>query len=304
MDIAKTIRLAPGHYVLAVSGGVDSMVLLDILSKLEVRNQKISLTVAHFDHGIRPDSREDRKLIEEITRRYKLPFVYAEGALGEGASEEQARAARYKFLGDVQKNVQARGIITAHHLDDVVETATHNLLRGTGRKGMSSLKSVDGIIRPLLQVPKNHLLTYARDNGLAWREDSTNQDLRYKRNYIRHVILPKLRQSSPEKFHEFRTLIKRQAELNQAIDAALYSILHTQPELQTLRRYDVITLPHNVARELVGEWLRLNGKREFNRRHLERATVALKTAKPNTVLVLDGKYQLVFDTKHARLVKS
>lgn len=298
MDIAKTIRMAPGHYVVAVSGGVDSVVLLDILRSLP----DLKLTVAHFDHGIRPDSYQDKMLVEKIAAMHKLPFVYSRGNLGHGASEEVARNARYEFLRKVQKQANADAIITAHHLDDVIETATHNLMRGTGRRGMSSLKSIDGILRPLLHLPKRHIVDYAKLNKLEWREDSTNADMRYRRNYIRHQLLPRLKMESPQKFEQLRTLIKRQAELNQAIDKGLSNLLHIQPSINTLNRHDVIMLPHNVGRDFVGEWLRQNGKREYGRKNLEAATIAIKVARPGTVLELSNAKSIKFTKKYAHLV--
>lgn len=300
MNIVKTIRIAPGHYVAAISGGVDSMALLEILQHLP----GVTVTVAHFDHGIRSDSRADRLLVEQAARNYGVPFVYHEGNLGAGTSEDTARKARYDFLRKIQKSTKAAGIITAHHMDDVMETATHNLLRGTGRKGMSSLKSVDGILRPLLHLPKQHLIDYAVANNIKWREDSTNQNVSYRRNYIRHRILPRIKELSPEKFEELKRITRRQADLNHAIDNGLRTILHLQPGVATLRRYDVAKLPHAVARELVGEWLRANGKREFNRKHLERATIALKTARPKTTLVLDKNFKIEFGKRLAKLVSS
>src|SRR4051794_19867846 len=118
----------PGSYVVAVSGGVDSMALLHYLQT----RPGIKLTVAHFDHGIRDDSPEDRKLAQEVAKSYKLPFVYHEGRLGGEASEATARAARYDFLNKVRRSSQAQAIITAHHQDDLLETAILNMLRGTG----------------------------------------------------------------------------------------------------------------------------------------------------------------------------
>lgn len=299
MDIRKTIHLPEGKYVAAISGGVDSMVLLDMLRQLP----HVKLTVAHFDHGIRTDSHLDRQLVGRKARKYGLPFVYSNGELGEGTSEEKARNARYDFLRKVQKQAGADGIITAHHMNDVLETATHNLLRGTGRKGMASLKSVDGIIRPLLHLPKSKLLEYADANSLEWREDSTNTDMRYRRNYIRHKLLPALQEKTPQKYEQFKRIIKRQADLNRAIDNSLHTFLHVQPSTTTLRRHDVIILPHNVALELVGEWLRKNGLREFSRPHLERATIAIKTAHPKTTLMLGKDHHIEFDKKHARFKK-
>src|SRR5688572_27728765 len=131
------INVAPGKYIVAVSGGVDSMVLLHLLSQ----HSQSELIVAHFDHGIRPDSAEDRKLVEKTAKKYGLEFVYREGELGPGASEAEAREARYGFLQIIKVKHNAKAIVTAHHQDDMLETAIINMLRGTGRKGLSSLVS-------------------------------------------------------------------------------------------------------------------------------------------------------------------
>lgn len=298
MDIGKTILVKPGRYVVAVSGGVDSVVLVDVLRQLP----GLKLTLAHYDHGIRDDSRVDRMLVQKLALSHKLPFVYDEGTLGKGTSEEIARNARYNFLRRVQAEAGAAGIITAHHMDDVLETATHNLLRGTGRRGMSSLKSVDGILRPMLHLPKQHIVEYAKANNLEWREDSTNLDMRYRRNYIRHILLPRLKAASPEQYERLKMLVKRQADLNQAIDVGLRNLLHVQPSLTALRRHDIIMLPHNLARDLVGEWLRQNGKREFGRKHLEKATIAIKVARPDTTFELDKTQHIKIGRKTAQIV--
>lgn len=296
MDIAKTIKLDPGHYVVAVSGGVDSVALLDLLVRHAEAHggKKHRFVVAHFDHGIRDVSHLDRLLVHEIAGAHKLPFVYEEGALGPDASEAEARDARYAFLRKVQRHANAQGIITAHHLDDTIETAVINIMRGTGRKGLSSLKSNREVIRPLLHVPKSHLKAYAEANGLTWHEDSTNQNQDYKRNYVRHTILPKLKAKSPADYHKLVTLLRRQREINHAIDQQLETILHLQPSRRQLRRLDVSLLPYKVACELVAEWLRQNGKRGFNRWLVERLTIAIRTARPDTELLLDSKAKVAF----------
>src|SRR5438445_4950610 len=114
----------PGSYAVAVSGGVDSVVLLDILAKRD----DLELAVAHFDHGIREDSVEDRHFVEGLAKNYGLPFIYEEGSLGPKSSEAEAREARYKFLRQAQKKAGAKAIITAHHQDDLLETAILNML--------------------------------------------------------------------------------------------------------------------------------------------------------------------------------
>src|SRR5437870_1107332 len=113
------------------------MTLLDLLAK----KPNVKLIVAHFDHGMRPDSEKDRQFVQVVTEKYGLPFVFSEGRLGPKASEATARTARYKFLEKTKKAEGAKTIITAHHQDDVLETAIINLLRGTGRRGLTALKS-------------------------------------------------------------------------------------------------------------------------------------------------------------------
>ncbi|MDQ3064736.1 MAG: tRNA lysidine(34) synthetase TilS [bacterium] len=305
MDITKTIQLRPGHYVVAVSGGVDSMALLHILAnKYGSKSKDVRFTVAHFDHGIRDQSHFDRQLVHEVASQLGLPFVFEDGNLGPSASEAVAREARYKFLRSVQKHSGAHSIITAHHLDDTIETALLNLIRGTGRKGMSSLhKSKDGLARPLLHVSKSHLRSYAEANGLVWNEDSTNQNQDYKRNYVRHSIIPKAKATSAADYHKLVALLRRQREVNHAIDAYLETILHTQPSKSKLRRRDVAALPYKVASELVAEWLRQNGKRQLSKWLVERLTVAIRTANPKTELLIDGHCKVSFTKTGAEFIK-
>jgi tRNA(Ile)-lysidine synthase len=120
------ILIHPGKYVVAVSGGVDSVVLLDHLAG----HPEYELVVAHFDHGIRDDSREDEAFVRSLAEKYNVPFESKREDLGKQASEELARDRRYAFLRSVAGKHNAQ-IITAHHADDAVETIAINLLRGT-----------------------------------------------------------------------------------------------------------------------------------------------------------------------------
>ncbi|HUC95681.1 MAG TPA: tRNA lysidine(34) synthetase TilS, partial [Candidatus Saccharimonadia bacterium] len=178
------LNLKPGKYIIAVSGGIDSVVLLDLLSK----KTGLKLIVAHFDHGIRSNSKQDRLFVEELSKDYKLPFHYKSVQLGKDASELVAREARYSFLFEICESEQALGVITAHHKDDVIETAIFNLIRGSGRKGISSLDSSGKLRRPLLKITKDEIMAYAKQNDIVWREDQSNKDLKYSRNLIRHKL--------------------------------------------------------------------------------------------------------------------
>ncbi|HET7320490.1 MAG TPA: tRNA lysidine(34) synthetase TilS [Candidatus Saccharimonadales bacterium] len=262
------VEVKPGTYIVAVSGGVDSVVLLHMLR----RQKLLSLVVAHFDHGIRADSAADRQFVQSLAEKYGLPFEYEKGRLGAGASEALAREARYKFLRKVKENYGADAIITAHHQDDLIETAIINLLRGTGRKGLSSLSSRGDIIRPLLSFPKKDLVQYAKSRRLDWREDSTNSDTKYLRNYVRHVIVPKISASQREKLLH---IISSQRSVNTELDKLLAHKLEP-----TIDKKWFAALPYAEASEVMAAWLRAQDVHEFERKTIERAVVGAKTATP------------------------
>jgi tRNA(Ile)-lysidine synthase len=279
------LDIRPGTYVVATSGGVDSMALLDMLA----RNPKLKLVVAHYDHGIRSDSRQDRRLIQDVTRQHKLPFVYDEGRLGPDVSEEAARKARYDFLHRVRQASGARAVITAHHQDDLLETAVHNMLRGTGRRGLVSLRSREHLHRPLLHVPKADLIAYAKDQGLVWREDSTNTDLRLRRNYIRHKLLSTFSPTQKEALlQHIRTMYRLHGDLEQQ----LINHLHLHPGKSELDRHWFIMLPHSVAKEVLHTWLRRHGVKDLTSKTLERLIVAAKTYTPGRQADVDKTYIL------------
>ncbi len=279
----------PGKYVVAVSGGVDSMVLLKILSV----QPDVELIVAHFDHGIRTDSVEDRKLVEKTTVLLGLKFEFAEGNLGPGASEETARNARYKFLHNIRFKYDAVALVTAHHQDDLIETALLNVLRGTGRKGLTSLGSTDKIKRPLLAIPKQDILKYARANDVTWREDSTNTDTTYLRNYVRQNLLPKL---SKDRRSKLINLLITLQDQNQELDIQIADYLQLgEKDPQLLNKKSFVALPHAVACEAMASWLRQNGIWDFDRKTIERLVVASKTLRPHQRVDINKMKYLYLD---------
>lgn len=313
------VQIGPGRYVVAVSGGVDSMALLDILVKRAnspepgadggkeqkdgghgPRTADYTLIVAHFDHGIREDSAHDRAFVQQAAAKYGLSFVYDEGNLGPDVSEAVARQARYGFLHKVRMAAGADAIITAHHEDDMLETAIINMLRGTGRRGLTSLDDSDEVRRPLLHLSKQQIQEYAKEKGLVWREDSTNQDTKYLRNYVRHKILPRF---SAEERRQFLDHIEKLRILNRDIDHALINHLHIHPATDMLDRHWFIMLPHTVARDTLAGWLRLRGAgNDMSKKLLEKLVVAAKTLQPGKQLDVDGRYTLKISKTHLALV--
>lgn len=264
------ISIPPGRYVVAVSGGVDSMVLLHLLA----RQPGHELVVAHFDHGIRQDSAQDRRLVEQTAQQLGLPFVYSDGHLGPGASEDVARRARYDFLFGVTLRHKASAIITAHHQDDLIETAFINLHRGTGRRGLTALGNRPGVLRPLLDIPKADIITYAKAHHIAWREDSTNNDEKYLRNYLRQHAVQKL--SAPQRARLLEQL-DRLRQVNHDLDQALIDYLAQEQAKDVLDRDRFKLLPTEIAGEIMAYWLRGQGIIGYDRKTITRLVRGAQT---------------------------
>lgn len=251
MVVNKSLPITPvagGRYIAAVSGGIDSMVLLDSLCKLP----HLEIIVAHFDHGIRSDSAADAQFVATAAKARGLPFVMERKELGEAASEQQARTARYDFLRSAMVEYHAAGILLAHHQDDVLETAVINVLRGTGWRGLASLRSTAEMIRPLLSATKRQIREYAAEHAITWREDSTNSDYRYLRNRVRLEYLPLLQRRSPEAFAILLAYIQEQIVLREEIELLVAELLPTENNGQIcFARTRLIMLPNLVGRELL-----------------------------------------------------
>lgn len=287
----------PGKYVVAVSGGVDSVVLLDILA----RRPEFDLVIGHLDHGIRVDSADDRAFVESLGGTLSVPPVVSKSIkLGPAASEAAAREARYEFLRQVMKDSGSKAILTAHHQDDLIETVILNMLRGTGRKGLSPLESQHDVIRPLLNVPKAEIIEYARKHKLQWREDSTNRDETYLRNYVRRQITRKL--SASQRAQWLKT-INNSSRANKELDTLLVKYVNEQSAGNHINRTWFNGLPHKVALEFLAAWLRYNDVRDFDKKGLERLVVAAKSGAAGKTFPVVKGYILAVNKDSLALVR-
>lgn len=270
-------------YIVAVSGGVDSVVLLDIMRKA----RQHEVVVAHFDHGIREDSILDMQFVKQLAEKHGYHFETASEQLGKNASEALARERRYLFLRQVAKKHDAR-IITAHHLDDLVETVAINVQRGTGWRGLAALDS--DIVRPLIDMPKEDIIAYAKANGLTWREDSTNASDTYLRNRIRRKasVLPH------DHKRELRALHSHQKALKAEIEKEVEVLVGSGPEFS---RYFFTNAPRKVSLEC----LRVITKGKLTRPQLLRALLAIKTATAGSKYEAGSGVIIHFGTRHFSL---
>lgn len=287
-------RLQPGRYIVAVSGGVDSMVLLDML-----RGQNgLNLIVAHADHGMRPDSPLDSALVAEYCRKHAITFVQKCLRLPPNASEDVARKARWLFLRQCSKKYKAQAILAAHHQDDLVETALLAIIRGTGWRGLAPFMPTPGIVRPLLNLTKNDIIRYARKHAVPWREDPTNTQEKYARNYIRHTLIPTLDQKSLHWRVTFLQQIRKQQQFRLIIEQNLDTWLAKNVQLllssqaAICPRYALIMLPRTVAYECLQQILRAATGKSLQRPLAETALLFVKTAKPRKILQLSKNWQL------------
>lgn len=198
--------LEPGDRVAAaVSGGADSVALLEALLELRER-LAIELVVAHFNHRLRgSESDADAEFVRELAKRHGLPFlcesadVAAEAQRRRGNLESVARELRYGFLRSLVDRGEARKVATGHTADDQAETVLARFLRGSGTRGLAGIYPVvDGwLIRPLLEQRRAALRAWLVERSITWREDSSNYDLRLTRNRLRAEVLPLLETYNP-----------------------------------------------------------------------------------------------------------
>ena len=183
--------------IVAVSGGPDSMALLNLLAGVQEQLDLV-LTVVWVDHGLRPqETEQERQVVAGAAERLGLPFIARQVDVVALASEQHlsiehaARDLRYNVLREVARNFLADCIAVAHTADDQAEEVLLRLLRGSGRKGVSGMSTRSGdLIRPLLHTDKEELLCWLKEQGIDYCLDSSNDDLKFLRNRVRHLLLP------------------------------------------------------------------------------------------------------------------
>jgi len=197
-DALTHAGIRPGErLLLAVSGGVDSMVLLNLMVRLRPR-LGFDLQVAHVHHGLRGEAADqDAAFVGEQAAgfglHYHLSRLSPQGRRRGASVQLWAREARYACLETIRLRVGAARILTAHTQDDQAETVLLNLLRGTGPRGLAGIPEVRGpIVRPLLSVARAEVEAYAARYGVPYREDLSNRSDTYQRNRVRHHLLPRL----------------------------------------------------------------------------------------------------------------
>lgn len=205
--------------LIAVSGGLDSMVLANLF-----KEAGYTFAIAHCNFKLRAnESDADEQFVVQWAQRHHIPIHVKKFDTKQYATSHKlntqlaARELRYKWFSSLVQEHSYSAVLTAHHADDALETFLINLSRGTGLDGLTGIPEKNGaIVRPLLPFSRLELKSYAEENKLEWREDSSNATINYLRNRIRHTIVPNLKMMHPEFLHNFlrtQTYLRQNASL-------------------------------------------------------------------------------------------
>lgn len=268
--------------IAAVSGGPDSVCLLDLLFALR-GDLGIELVVAHLDHGLRPESDEaETRLVGSLADDYGLPYETekAGGAVkeGGGSPEQKARDVRYAFLRKVKQKWSARVIAVGHTLDDQAETVLIRLLRGSGPAGLGGMSPVlnSGVIRPLIEIRRSEIEAYLDHQGLPFAIDRSNFDVSYLRNSIRWELLPQLKKYQPR----IVEILGKTAEIMRADEAWIQKVSKAWLERESATTADgdiglplgsFRALPEPIKNRVIRESLQMKAGTLYriSRRHID-----------------------------------
>jgi tRNA(Ile)-lysidine synthase len=215
--------LQQAKILVAVSGGLDSMVLLDLAVKSELQ-----IAVAHCNFQLRDtESEGDENFVKSYCQENSIQGFFQRFDTKQFAEDEKlsiqvaARKLRYEWFYELLKNENFDFVVTAHHLDDKLETFLINFSRGTGLDGLCGIPSLhDKIVRPLLIFSRAEIETFANENQLKWREDSSNASDKYLRNKIRHQVVPILKELNPSFLDSFENTLQNLNQAQSLVDDA------------------------------------------------------------------------------------
>jgi tRNA(Ile)-lysidine synthase len=209
--------------LLAISGGIDSMVLLHLFHQL-----KFDITVAHCNFSLRDnESDADENFVKSICEALKIPFYIQKFDTKQFASDYKlsiqlaARKLRYEWFSELLLDKKLDFVLTAHHLDDEIETFLINLTRGTGLEGLTGIPAKnEKTIRPLLKFSREQIETFAKEKNIKWREDSSNASNKYLRNKLRHDVVPILKELNPSFMQSFQNTLNNLKQSQSLVDDA------------------------------------------------------------------------------------
>jgi|SRR5690554_199550 len=275
--------------IISVSGGVDSMVLLNILA-----TNKYKAIVVHFNHQTRKENDLEEQLVRETAKNYNLGFHVFKFEQASGNFHEQARNFRIKKLEEIAIKYKTSYILTAHHLDDLAETVLMKITRGSnlyGYAGIHEYVKINDFIfmRPLLSYSKKEIIAYATKEKINYLDDSSNFELHYTRNRIRHTVLPILKQENPQVLNKFKDFQNSLTESYNFIRKYTSKFIDSNNKIntKTLINEDLL-----IKREAIVMLLEKH-QITFNKQTLDNLLNLIDSVRPNLTYNLSNNYHFV-----------
>ena len=250
-----------GNFLLAVSGGVDSVVLCELCHK-----SGFNFTIAHCNFGLRDEESErDEAFVKQLGDKYKAAVQVKKFETSSFATEkkisvqEAARQLRYTWFNELMHDGNYAALLTAHHADDNIETLLMNFFRGTGLQGLTGIRPRNGkILRPMISFRRSQIIELAKAHRLEWVEDSSNQSSKYTRNYFRNELIPGLKKVFPQVEENMLQSINRFSQINRfyqhAVQQSLKEVCEKRGEetwipVRKLKKYDVPILVFELIQQ-------------------------------------------------------
>ncbi|MFC1602681.1 tRNA lysidine(34) synthetase TilS [Pseudomonadota bacterium] len=278
---------SPRRYLIALSGGCDSIVLLHAMAA--IRNEHAAELIAvHVNHGLQVDAAAWAMHCNQVCQQLDIALIQVELNLkiNKGDSlEAVAREARYRAIKEHM--LAGDMLLTAQHQDDQAETLLLQLLRGSGPSGLAAMPQITSFAtgfhaRPLLAFTQKQLYEYAVERGLVWVEDGSNQDTRFDRNYLRQNVMPLLAQRWPAISRTFSRSAQHCAEAQQLIDdLAIKALEKIELSEGTLSIQGLVALPAPQCRAALRSWIQREGFQLPDTQHLDRIQIEMLYAAPD-----------------------
>lgn len=263
------------RWLLGVSGGPDSMAMMDVLARLG-SELELGLVVASVDHGLRPEAAAEVAFVGERARALDLPFVGLSLGLAPGSGHAEARDARYAALAAAAGDRGCKAVAVAHTQDDQAETVIARLLRGSGLRGLRGVRAnrADGVVRPLLDARRDQVVGHLTGHGLPSVSDPSNRDRRFLRVRVREDLLPAWVVESPSIVEHLARIADEAAELAEFTEEL--AIRFRESAGDELRRDALHELPRPARAAAIAEFVRFHGGRAPGRAVLDAVATALE----------------------------
>jgi len=303
MKLTLQTKLIPKDttVILGVSGGRDSMALA---YALKVERPDLKIVAAHVNHGLRPSAKSDSDFVKGMMLRWEIPLeILSPKPPVDGNIEEWGRTKRYEFFNKLLKKHKAAFILTAHHQNDDFESMLLHFIRGTRVKGLSGMQLLrENILRPLLYTSRAEIDAYISVHEIPYRDDPTNEDPAFSRNFLRNKVVPVLNHMYPGLAEKWQKQKPYWFELQEMLENSAQNFLNEFLTKEGLSRQAYKRLGFPLRATVLELWYKKStGKMVEDSATLERWDNALLTLAPRKKTEWDGKKFLVMSKERGRI---